>query len=84
MTTRHRTAQSAHVTCSRHISQHEAIDRLYWLLAQLDPAHAVPWGAVEPRAVTFVATGEMPWRLAEGSELAAIVEDLRERRASAA
>ncbi|MGM1028264.1 MAG: hypothetical protein ACQEWM_00155 [Actinomycetota bacterium] len=84
MTTRHRTPRSARAASSWHISQDEAIDRLYWLLAGLDPAHSVPWGAVEGRAVTLVAPGETPWRLAEGDELAAIVDGLREQRQHAA
>lgn len=76
--------RSAEVACSRHVSQDEATDRLYWLLAALDPAHAVQWGAVERRAVSFDDAGALPWRLAEGAELLAIIDSLRHDRASAA
>lgn len=84
MTMRHRTTWSAQGSSSRHISRDEAIDRLYWLLGDLDPAHEVPWGAIERVAVSPVPDDELPWRLAEGAELVGIVAGLREHRRSAA
>lgn len=71
-------------SATRHVSQHEATDRLYWLLAQRDPQRVVSWGDVERRAVSYTPDDELPWRLAEGPALERIIAGLRHRDASAA
>jgi hypothetical protein len=71
-------------TATRHVSQHEATDRLYWLLVQRDPNRSVSWSEVERRAVSYAPHDELPWRLEEGLALERIIAGVRHRGVSAA
>jgi len=65
---------------SHHSSRDEAVDRLYWVLSELDAEHKVSWSEVERRAIAHDEGGmDDTWSAAEGTELEAIVGASRRR-----
>lgn len=67
-------------TASRHSSRDEAVDRLYWILTELDAERSVSWAEVERRAIAYEpAARDDAWSVAEGSALEAIVRASRRR-----
>lgn len=66
-------------TSSRHSSRDEAVDRLYWVLTELDAERTVSWAEVERRAVDHDPSLDDAWSVAEGPALEAIIGESRRR-----
>ncbi len=66
-------------TSSRHGSRDEAVDRLYWVLTELDAERTVSWAEVERRAIGHDPALDDAWSVAEGAALETIIGQARRR-----